>query len=142
MRRSIEHTDAFKAYAAARAETATLDGAPTETFEERMARQRAEWRAHDVQRFLNPDKCPETDAIWHVYAWMPRKREWRFVGERPIRNHRRKPMTMNRLFAAIRQRYGLRKRAVIKLISATDDAVRQRRGEKLAPPQRFGRDFS
>lgn len=115
-------------------------GDPQDEFTKRMAQQRRDWRKQDLQRYKDEQRerlsLTFRDDTWNVYGWSPLYRKWIMLGKRPVKSHRRKPMTMNRLFAAIRQRFGVPKHVTIKLITELDDALRRRRGEKFGPPTR------
>lgn len=111
------------------------------SYMERMAKQRRQWKEQDRARFYNPDELPDGEKVWRVYAWLlprdPKKApEWMFYGERRKKMNRRKPMTMNRLFAAIRQTVGLHADVPVLLISVQDDEARKKRGESFPPPKR------
>lgn len=107
-------------------------------FETRMAKQRQEFARQDRERFRNPNFDPIADQQWHVYRWHAPTRTWRFVCWRPKKSRRRKPMTMNRLFAIIRSSKRIPKHIPIRLISKQDDNARIARNESFPPPQRFG----
>lgn len=103
-----------------------------DAYEERMAKQRREWRLQDERKFYNPEHAVPAsqdpdDTVWNVYAWRDSKgrtagaMSWHFMGSRPVRKGRRKPMTMNRLFAALRQRFGVARDTPLLLVSKRDD---------------------
>lgn len=105
---------------------------------ERMAEQRKQWKEADKAKFYNPSRDPEADKVWVVYAWLNgknRKGRWHCLGERAKKPGRRKPMTMNRLFAGIRTRFGLLKEVPVLLVSRQDDRARISRNEEHAPPK-------
>lgn len=114
--------------------TETVETLPD--FETRMADQRHVWSQQGTDRFRNPDHDDVGDREWRAYAWFDR---WILLGTRPVKRHRRKPMTMNRLFAGVRQAFGGRIASYVpvKLITTTDDLLRIGRGHPLAPPVRF-----
>lgn len=115
-----------------------------ELWQERMAAQRRAWREQDTRRYV--DKTKEQlleagfrDDLWHVYTF--HRKRWHFVGTRDMKTHRRKPMTLNRLFASIRMRFGIPRNQPVKLISQVDDQMRKQRGDPFISPQHMrGRD--
>lgn len=111
------------------------EGEPATVYEDRMAAQRKEWRDQDTARYRNPDfnSTDLREYEWRCYAWNGRK--WKLVGTRPVRRNRRKPMTMNRLFAGIRRALGLRAHVPVRLVTAADDERRIARGFDHFPPQ-------
>lgn len=122
------------------------DSEPTEvpemplTYIERMAEQRRQWKEQDRARFYNPDATEDGEKEWQVYAWLPVQRnvfEWQHAGVRRKKPQRRKPMTINRLFAIVRQQFHLAKDTPVILISTGDDLARKRRGELLPPPKHY-----
>jgi hypothetical protein len=120
----------------------TWQEAQAASYLERMAEQRRLWKEQDQARFYNPDADPDRDGIWNVYVWMTydsklQRERWHYVGQRDKKTKRRKTMTLNRLFAGIRQALNIPKDRPVKLISAQDDAARKRRGEvwELEPPK-------
>lgn len=104
---------------------------------ERMAEQRKRWKEQDQARYVNPDKDPEAEAVWVVYAWLTSKAGagWQCMGEKRKKTHRRKSMTMNRLFANLRQSLGLSKETPLLLISRQDDRVRRKTSREFEPPK-------
>lgn len=97
-------------------------------WQERMARQRAEWRQQDKKKFYNPEhELPAgedpLDKEWNVYAWTDSDHglSWYLAGERHKKPGRRKPMTQNRLFAGIRQQFGIARDTPVLLVSQRDD---------------------
>lgn len=107
-----------------------MSGALVETrsYEERMAEHRKEWRRQDQRRYEAPWRRSglvdaEGDNHWLVFAWSAKQRCWVHIAERRVKSRRRKPMTMNRLFAGIRQQIGLKRDVVVKLITVTDHAL-------------------
>jgi hypothetical protein len=91
-------------------------------------------KLRDDQRYINPAYDPRLDAIWHVYMWDGKT--WQMVGEVRKKPNRRKPMTMSRLFAGIRNKFSIAKEVPIRLISKQDDSERTKRGLELASPER------
>lgn len=111
------------------------------TYIERMAEQRKRWREQDRARFYNPDATEDGEKEWQVYAWLPdtsrEQYDWHHMGQRRKKPQRRKPMTINRLFAIIRQQFHLAKDVEVMLISTGDDLARRKRGESLPAPKHF-----
>lgn len=120
-------------------------------WEERMAPASARnWQKRDRTRFLPPDRRPDgvnadydvRHDHWLVFAWKPyrtasgrgwvttanergeriRRCRWTLVAEKNVRRGRRKPMTMARLFASLRQQCGLDKFVPMKLTTTYDHA--------------------
>lgn len=106
-------------------------------WEERAARLRAEWRKQDQARYVNPDFDPDLDATWNVYMWQGPVLGWDKVGSVRKKRGRRKEISMNRLFANLRQKFGIAAEVPVKLISQQDDETRIRAKQYLAPPRRF-----
>lgn len=109
---------------------------PKPEWEERMAKQRAKWREEDRAKYVNPDFDPDANAVWNVYQWRGNVLGWEKVGSAHKKPGRRKPMTLNRLFAGIRQKFGIASNVPVRLISQQDDATRIRDRQYLAPPSR------
>lgn len=137
-RRAIK-TDTLAVLDAPEAETGAAD-----TYLERMAAQRKVWKEEDARRFYNPDADKDANGIWNAYMWGTynaelQKERWHYIGQRRKKPLRRKPMTINRLCAGIRQSLGIPKDRPIKLISEQDDNVRKRRGDvwEHIPPKHF-----
>lgn len=111
-------------------------GAQHDVLDAGISAPRPKTKLRDDQRYINPTYDPRLDAVWHVYMWDGHK--WVFQGGVRKKPNRRKPMTMNRLFAAIRQSHSIAKEVPVRLISAQDDAEREKRGLEMAPPERRG----
>lgn len=106
------------------------------TWEERVAKQRSQWRAQDQSKYINPSYDPELDATWNIYMWRGETVGWEKVGQHRKKPGRRKGMTMNRLFANIRQKFEVAGQVPLLLISEQDDAERIKNKQFLAPPGR------
>lgn len=116
----------------------TIEAPPAgPTWEERVAKQRAEWRRQDRERFVNPDFDPDLDAVWNVYQWCGDSIGWDKLGSVRKKPGRRKAMTMNKLFASLRRRFSVAANVPLKLISRQDDLARVRQHQFLAPPKHF-----
>ncbi len=108
---------------------------------ERMAQQRRDWKEQDRKKFYNPEhalpaKQDPDDKVWNVYVWNDEGSRtsgphWVKVGERTKKTNRRKPMTQNRLFAIVRQQFGIPRESCVLLVSQRDD-----RGDHPAPKHR------
>lgn len=112
------------------------ESTPQSEWEERMSNQRSNWRAQDNAKYINPEYDPELDVTWHIYMWQGPKKGWKKVGYNRKKPGRRKPMTMNRLFANIRQKFQIASEVPVKLISQQDDEQRIAKKLMLAPPER------
>lgn len=113
---------------------AEVDPETAPSYLERMDAQRKEWKEADRSRFYNPDRDPDAEGTWNVYVWGTpnaelQKERWHFMGQKRKKPLRRKPMTINRLCAGIRQSLGIPKERPIKLISEQDDNARKARGD-------------